>query len=107
MTVPSELETAIEVALGGSSATYRRRERTKRTRSHSIFKATCVRTSDVFAARRHSRKDRFLHPFGRLLKHPAYVGIASELISYEATYEHVMTNILGTVIVTTDLKGSE
>lgn len=41
-----------------------------------------------------------------IAKHPAYVGIASELISYEATYENIMTNILGTVIVTRDLKGA-
>ncbi len=40
------------------------------------------------------------------MKHPAYVGVASELITYEATYAQVMTNILGTVIITRDLKGA-
>ena len=38
--------------------------------------------------------------------HPAYLGTAAELIQYEAKYAQVAINLLGTVVITSDLKGA-
>ncbi|GAA3323505.1 hypothetical protein GCM10020331_047650 [Ectobacillus funiculus] len=35
-----------------------------------------------------------------------FIGVASELIAYQPPYRSVITNLLGTVIVTSDLKGA-
>ncbi|MGG3999080.1 chromosome segregation protein SMC [Anoxybacillus sp. CHMUD] len=106
MTVPSELETAIEVALGGAAQhivvknEQSAREAIQFLKQNKYGRATFL-PLDVI-------QRKLFPPSVRenIAKHPAYVGIASELISYEATYENIMTNILGTVIVTRDLKGA-
>ncbi|WP_017753696.1 chromosome segregation protein SMC [Calidifontibacillus oryziterrae] len=41
-----------------------------------------------------------------LKKNPGFVGIASSLVSYDKKHEDIIQNLLGTVIVTTDLKGA-
>lgn len=106
MTVPSGLETAIEVALGGAAQhivvknEQSAREAIQFLKQNKYGRATFL-PLDVI-------QRKLFPPSVRenIAKHPAYVGIASELISYEATYENIMTNILGTVIVTRDLKGA-
>ncbi|AQQ53752.1 chromosome segregation protein SMC [Planococcus lenghuensis] len=43
----------------------------------------------------------------RLVKaHPSFVGIAAELISFESPYRQVMENLLGSVIIASELKGA-
>ncbi|AXM87915.1 chromosome segregation protein SMC [Anoxybacillus ayderensis] len=106
MTVPSELETAIEVALGGAAQhivvenEQSAREAIQFLKRHAYGRATFLPLNVI--------QGKSLPPSVRadMMKHPAYVGVASELISYEATYAQVMTNILGTVIITRDLKGA-
>ncbi|MFD3445471.1 chromosome segregation protein SMC [Microbacteriaceae bacterium 4G12] len=39
-------------------------------------------------------------------QHPAFLGVAADLVTYDAKYQNVMTNLLGTVLVTSDLKGA-
>ncbi|KIP22515.1 Chromosome partition protein Smc [Anoxybacillus ayderensis] len=106
MTVPSELETAIEVALGGAAQhivvenEQSAREAIQFLKRHAYGRATFLPLNVI--------QGKSLPPSVRadMMKHPAYVGVASELITYEATYAQVMTNILGTVIITRDLKGA-
>ena len=38
--------------------------------------------------------------------HPAYIGVASDLISFDPKYRDVITNLLGFVVITNDLKGA-
>ena len=38
--------------------------------------------------------------------HPAFIGVAAELISFDPKYRDVMTNLLGSVVITNDLKGA-
>ncbi|MED0656705.1 chromosome segregation protein SMC [Anoxybacillus ayderensis] len=106
MTVPSELETAIEVALGGAAQhivvenEQSAREAIQFLKRQAYGRATFLPLNVI--------QGKSLPPSVRadMMKHPAYVGVASELITYEATYAQVMTNILGTVIITRDLKGA-
>lgn len=106
MTVPSELETAIEVALGGAAQhivvenEQSAREAIQFLKRNAYGRATFLPLNVI------QRKTLPSSVRADIAKHPAYVGVASELISYEATYEQVMTNILGTVIITRDLKGA-
>jgi chromosome segregation protein len=39
-------------------------------------------------------------------QHPSFVGIASDLLTFDKKYTSIITNLLGTVIVTNDLKGA-
>ncbi|WP_461200407.1 chromosome segregation protein SMC [Anoxybacillus sp. TBDG-1] len=106
MAVPSELETAIEVALGGAAQhivvenEQSAREAIQFLKRQAYGRATFLPLNVI--------QGKSLPPSVRadMAKHPAYVGVASELITYEATYAQVMTNILGTVIITRDLKGA-
>ncbi|MGR3763830.1 chromosome segregation protein SMC [Rossellomorea sp. NS-SX7] len=38
--------------------------------------------------------------------HPSFIGVGSELISYDSRYKMIMSNLLGTVLITKDLKGA-
>ncbi|SFA38466.1 condensin subunit Smc [Anoxybacillus pushchinoensis] len=106
MTVPSELETAIEVALGGAAQhivvenEQSAREAIQFLKHHAAGRATFLPLNVI------QRKSLPSSVLAEIAKHPAYVGVASQLISYSATYEQVMTNLLGTVIITRDLKGA-
>ncbi|MGS2776818.1 chromosome segregation protein SMC [Robertmurraya sp. GLU-23] len=38
--------------------------------------------------------------------HPSYVGVAKDLIGFDQKYEEIFSNLLGTVVITKDLKGA-
>jgi len=39
-------------------------------------------------------------------EHPSFIGVASQLVRYDAKYTSIVANLLGTVIITSDLKGA-
>ncbi|MGN1385201.1 MAG: chromosome segregation protein SMC [Bacillus sp. (in: firmicutes)] len=41
-----------------------------------------------------------------VMDHPSYIGVASQLVRYEAKYAAIVANLLGSVIITSDLKGA-
>lgn len=41
-----------------------------------------------------------------LKKHSTFIGVASSLVSYSKEYDHVIQNLLGTVLIAQDLKGA-
>jgi chromosome segregation protein len=104
--VPKELETAIEVALGSAAQHVvvadeeSARAAIQYLKQHAYGRATFLPLT-VMQPKRISSEQLSL-----LERHPAYVGIAANLISYDAAYENIMMNVLGTVVITKDLKGA-
>ncbi|MFP7483230.1 chromosome segregation protein SMC [Priestia filamentosa] len=106
ITVPKEVETALETALGGAM-------------QHIVVSAEeQARKAIAYLKKRGSGRATFL-PLstikGKSIPHsaietmqgsPSFVGVARDLISYEQKYENIVSNLLGTVIVTKDLRGA-
>ncbi|MEH6940484.1 chromosome segregation protein SMC [Bacillus sp. JJ722] len=106
MTVPKEYNTAIEIALGSAmqhvvvQTEENARKAIQFLKQHSFGRATFLPLSVM--------KERSI-PSSQLQTiehHPSYVGVASQLIGYDLKYTPIMTNLLGTVIITRDLKGA-
>ncbi len=104
--VPKEYETALEIALGGAAQhivvqdEQSARQAIGFLKQNGYGRATFLPLTSV--------KDRYVpaQTISMLESHEAYVGIASSLVKYEATYDRVIKNLLGTVIVVNDLKGA-
>ncbi|WP_042348955.1 chromosome segregation protein SMC [Bacillus massiliigorillae] len=106
MTVPKEYNTAIEIALGSAMQhiVVQTEENARRAiqflKQHSFGRATFLPLSVM--------KERNIpsNQLQTIEHHPSYVGVASKLIQFDAKYTSIMTNLLGTVIITRDLKGA-
>ncbi|MGX1193971.1 chromosome segregation protein SMC [Metabacillus sp. SLBN-84] len=99
-------ETAIEIALGGAAQhVVVENEQAARTaiaylKKHAFGRATFLPLTVM--------KERTIsaHDLQTLQSHPAFKGIASDLTEYDSVYRKAVLNLLGTVIVTEDLKGA-
>ncbi len=104
--VPKDYETAVEIALGGATQHIvvdnepNGRLAINYLKQHSFGRATFLPLTVV--------KERTIpSPQLQSLKgHSAFIGVASDLIAFNDKYHSVITNLLGTVIVTKDLKGA-
>ncbi|WP_066175140.1 chromosome segregation protein SMC [Bacillus marinisedimentorum] len=106
ITVPKEYETAIETALGGAM-------------QHIVIdNEKNARSAIGFLKKMRYGRATFLPmtvlkgrsiPAGQLEAvsgHPAFIGVGAELVKHEDRYSPVISNLLGNVIVTSDLKGA-
>ena len=106
ITVPKEVETALETALGGAMQNVVVRDEAAGRQAITFLKknrsgrATFLPLS-VVKSRKLSAYD-----VGRVRQHEAFVGVASELIQYDPKYEAVIENLLGSVLVAKELKGA-
>ena len=104
--VPKEYETAIETALGGAMqhVVVEREEHAREAisflKKNRYGRATFLPLS-VIKGREVSSTQ-----LSMLKNHPAFVGTGSSLIQYEERHASIATNLLGTVIITKDLKGA-
>jgi chromosome segregation protein len=106
MQVPAEYETAIEIALGGAMQHIvvineeEARAAIQYLKQHSYGRATFLPMTVI--------KPKVIpaEQIEMLKNHPSFIGIGSELISYEPMYRAIMSNLLGNVIITKDLKGA-
>lgn len=104
--VPKEYEIAMEIALGGATQHIvvdnenNGRHAINYLKQHSFGRATFLPLTVI--------KERTIPStqLQTLKGHSAYIGVASDLISFDNKYHSVITNLLGTVIVTKDLKGA-
>jgi chromosome segregation protein len=104
--VPKDYETALEIALGGSlqhivvDTEKSAREAIQYLKQNSFGRATFLPLNVV--------KGRLLSSaqLYSIQNHPSFIGVASNLVKFEQKYEEVITNLLGNVIVTRDLKGA-
>ncbi|MGE6378030.1 chromosome segregation protein SMC [Peribacillus muralis] len=104
--VPKEYETAIETALGGAMqhVVVEREEHAREAisflKKNRFGRATFLPLSVIKAREIPSSQ------LSMLKSHAAFVGTGSSLIQYEARHAAIAENLLGTVIITTDLKGA-
>lgn len=104
--VPKKYETAIEIALGGAMQHVVVAEEQDARRAIQYLKerkygrATFLPLS-IIKERQLSRMQQQI-----IEQHPSFIGVAASLVSYDVAYEAVISNLLGTVIVTKDLKGA-
>ncbi|WP_285766567.1 chromosome segregation protein SMC [Peribacillus sp. SI8-4] len=104
--VPKEYETAIETALGGAMqhVVVEREEHAREAisflKKNRYGRATFLPLS-VIRAREISSSQ-----LSMLKSHAAFVGTGSSLIQYDVRHAAIAENLLGTVIITTDLKGA-
>ncbi|WP_050614747.1 chromosome segregation protein SMC [Bacillus testis] len=106
ITVPKEYNLAIETALGSAtqhivvSAEEHARRAIQFLKQHSYGRATFLPLSVI--------KERSIpqHQLQVIMDHPSYVGVASQLLAYQDKYASIVSNLLGTVVITRDLKGA-
>ena len=102
MQVPKELETAIDMVLGGAlqNIVTENEEAAKRLidylRNNRLGRATFLPMTSV-KARVLTAEER------RLLSMPGCLGVASELISFAPEYRGIMENLLGRTVIARDL----
>ena len=106
ITVPKEYNLAIETALGSSlqhivvETEENARKAIAFLKQHSFGRATFLPLSVM--------KERMI-PQSQLqsvIHHSAFIGVASQLVTFDQKYASVIANLLGTVIITNDLKGA-
>ena len=106
MVVPKEYGLAIETALGSAmqhvvvDTEENARKAIGFLKQNSFGRATFLPMSVI--------KGRSI-PTAQLqmvTNHPAFIGVASQLVKYDEKYASIMDNLLGSVIITNDLKGA-
>ncbi|MGP3560921.1 chromosome segregation protein SMC [Geobacillus sp. BK01] len=104
--VPDRYETAIETALGGAMQHIvvdneaAARQAIHYLKTNGYGRATFL-PLDVIQARALPERER-----AAISGHPAFVGIAGELVEHDRAYAAAMAHLLGHVIVAVDLKGA-
>ena len=106
ITVPNEYEVAIETALGGSMqhivvrSEQNGRSAIQYLKQNSFGRATFLPMNVIKGKMLASTQMRLIE------NHPSFVGVASDLISFDPAYSEIMKNLLGLVVITKDLKGA-
>jgi chromosome segregation protein len=104
--VPKQYELAIETALGGAMQhIVVENEESGRLaiqflKRNSYGRATFLPLTIIKGKTLSSTQHQMIKG------HPSFVGISSDLIQYSSKYEEVILNLLGTVVITKDLKGA-
>lgn len=104
--VGKQYETAIEVALGSAMQHIivehesHARQAIAYLKNNHFGRATFLPMSVM--------KGRSIPASQKILieNHPSFVGIASSLVTFDPTYKDVIENLLGNVIISTELKGA-
>ena len=106
ISVPKEYDVAIETALGASMQhivvqnEQHGRNAIQYLKQNRYGRATFLPLNVM-------KGKTLAHNQIRLIEnHPAYIGVASDLISFDPKYRDVITNLLGFVVITNDLKGA-
>lgn len=104
--VPKEYEPAIETALAGAmqNVVVDTEESGRRAiqylKQHGFGRATFL-PLNVIRGKSPSYDQK-----QAITQHSSYIGLASELIDYDEKYGEIIRNLLGTVVVASDLKGA-
>ncbi|SLL31233.1 cell division protein [Mycobacteroides abscessus subsp. abscessus] len=106
MHVPKEYSVSLEIALGGSmqhivvETEQNGREAIAFLKKNGFGRATFLPMNVIKGKTLADSQLRLIQG------HPAFVGIAADLISYDSQYSEIMRSLLGNVIITKDLKGA-
>lgn len=99
-------ETAIEIALGASAQhvvtddEQSARKAIQYLKQNSFGRATFLPLSVIRDRQLQSRDAE------TAARHSSFLGVASELVTFDPAYRSVIQNLLGTVLITEDLKGA-
>lgn len=106
ISVPKEYDAAIETALGASM-------------QHIVVEnEQHARNAIQYLKQNHYGRATFLplnvikgrelaqSQLNMIESHPAFIGVGCDLISFDPKYQGIITNLLGTVVITKDLKGA-
>jgi chromosome segregation protein len=106
ISVPKEYDVAIETALGASMQhivvqnEQHGRNAIQYLKQNRYGRATFLPLTVM-------KGKTLAHSQIRLIEdHPTYIGVASDLVSFDPKYRDVITNLLGFVVITNDLKGA-
>ncbi|MGP4080261.1 chromosome segregation protein SMC [Pseudalkalibacillus sp. R45] len=106
ITVSKNEETAIETALGAAmqNVVVHTEEEARKAigflKQKRLGRATFLPMS-VMKSRKISGQEE-----GKVSNHPSYIGIASNLVSYDEKYRKVIENLLGNVVIAKNLEGA-
>lgn len=106
ISVEKKYETAIETALGAAmqyivvDTDLSARKAIQYLKLHSFGRATFYPLNVIRS------KKLTTSQISLVQNHPSYIGIASDLIQFDRKYGEIIENLLGTVIIATDLKGA-
>ena len=101
ITVPKDLQTAIEIALGNSIQNIITNDERDAAdlidhlRQHSYGRATFLPMTAVKANPLNREQERVLSEDG-------VIGVASEIIRYDSKYDAIMSNLLGRIVIVED-----
>jgi chromosome segregation protein len=104
--VPKEYEVAIETALGGAMQHIvvgdeeSGRKAIQFLKQHAYGRATFLPVNVI------KGKSLSGSQSSAIEQHPSFIGIAAELIAFDQKYRNVISSLLGTVVITKDLKGA-
>ncbi|RDU38543.1 chromosome segregation protein SMC [Neobacillus piezotolerans] len=104
--VPKEYQTAIETALGGAlqhiivETEQSAREAIQFLKRNSYGRATFLPLSVM------KSKSPAPSQLEAARQHPSFIGTASSLVEFGDKYRHVIENLLGNVLIASDLKGA-
>lgn len=99
-------ETAIEIALGASAQhvvtddEQSARKAIQYLKQNSFGRATFLPLSVIRDRQLQSRDAE------TAAQHSSFLGVASELVTFDPAYRRIIQNLLGTVLITEDLKGA-
>ncbi|TLS37337.1 chromosome segregation protein SMC [Pseudalkalibacillus caeni] len=106
VTVPKEVETAIETALGGAMQHVVVQTEADGRKAIQFLKAKRFGRATFLPMNVVRPRKIGMHEKSSISSHSSYVGIAADLIKFDARYADILNNLLGNVIVTRDLKGA-
>lgn len=104
--VDKQYETAIETALGGAlqhivvDSEESGRKAIQYLKQHAYGRATFLPLNVIKGKSLSNAQKQAIE------KHPAFVGIASQLVRYDGKYAGIIENLLGTVVIAKNLKGA-
>ncbi|MDZ5474371.1 chromosome segregation protein SMC [Bacillus sp. 31A1R] len=104
--VSKDYEVAIETALGGAmqhvvvDSEESGRKAIQYLKQNSFGRATLLPLTVI------KGKSLLTSQLGSIQGHPSFVGVAVDLVDFDSKYKEVVSNLLGTVVITKDLKGA-
>ena len=106
ISVPKEYDVAIETALGASMQHIVVQNEQHGRNAIQYLKQNRYGRATFLPLNVMKGKTLAHNQIGLIENHPAYIGVASDLISFDPKYRDVITNLLGFVVITNDLKGA-
>ncbi|GAE33922.1 chromosome segregation protein SMC [Halalkalibacter akibai] len=104
--VPKDYETALEIALGGSSQHVVTESEADARRAIQFLKQNRIGRATFLPLPVMKPKTIPDFQLNQLKQHEAFVGVASSLLTYEKKYKDVIASLLGNVVIAHTLQGA-